>query len=256
MSFKIDISLPNVSKLNNDEYAQFVKGIVKLVYAGTIEKLRVEEELVTAIQENVELLTEASRQSRSTKESGNMAQLDKKRNEILSYLLSSFKVGKKSAIQSQKEAADILLLEFKNYRKVSTLPTRQKSQAVDALIKDLEKPEIRELLTTLGTINAVAPLKEINAKYQELLDVRAEKQLKNSSINVKKVRNETEELYRQLTRVVFAYNIINPSTETKNFISLLTKLIEDTMSANKQRLAQATPNRRGSKDKEKKAVSE
>ena len=173
MSFKIDISLPNVSKLNNDEYAQFVKGIVKLVYAGTIEKLRVEEELVTAIQENVELLTEASRQSRSTKESGNMAQLDKKRNEILSYLLSSFKVGKKSAIQSQKEAADILLLEFKNYRKVSTLPTRQKSQAVDALIKDLEKPEIRELLTTLGTINAVAPLKEINAKYQELLDVRA-----------------------------------------------------------------------------------
>ena len=185
-----------------------------------------------------------------------MAQLDKKRNEILSYLLSSFKVGKKSAIQSQKEAADILLLEFKNYRKVSTLPTRQKSQAVDALIKDLEKPEIRELLTTLGTINAVAPLKEINAKYQELLDVRAEKQLKNSSINVKKVRNETEELYRQLTRVVFAYNIINPSTETKNFISLLTKLIEDTMSANKQRLAQATPNRRGSKNKEKKAVSE
>ena len=149
MSFKIDISLPNVSKLNNDEYAQFVKGIVKLVYAGTIEKLRVEEELVTAIQENVELLTEASRKSRSTKESGNMAQLDKKRNEILSYLLSSFKIGKKSAIQSQKEAADILLLEFKNYRKVSTLPTRQKSQAVDALIKDLEKPEIRELLTTL-----------------------------------------------------------------------------------------------------------
>ena len=121
MSFKIDISLPNVSKLNNDEYAQFVKGIVKLVYAGTIEKLRVEEELVTAIQENVELLTEASRQSRSTKESGNMAQLDKKRNEILSYLLSSFKVGKKSAIQSQKEAADILLLEFKNYRKVSKI---------------------------------------------------------------------------------------------------------------------------------------
>ena len=250
MSFKIDISLPNVSKLNNDEYAQFVKGIVKLVYAGTIEKLRVEEELVTAIQENVELLTEA------TKESGNMAQLDKKRNEILSYLLSSFKIGKKSAIQSQKEAADILLLEFKNYRKVSTLPTRQKSQAVDALIKDLEKPEIRELLTTLGTINAVAPLKEINAKYQELLDVRAEKQLKNSSSDVKKVRKETEELYRQLTRVVFAYNVINPSTETKNFISLLTKLIEDTMSANKQRLAQAIPNRRGSKDKDKKAVSE
>lgn len=36
MSFKIDISLPNVSKLNNDEYAQFIKGVVKLVNTTTV----------------------------------------------------------------------------------------------------------------------------------------------------------------------------------------------------------------------------
>lgn len=39
MSYKIDISLPNVGKLNNDEYAQFIKGVIKLVNTTTPEKL-------------------------------------------------------------------------------------------------------------------------------------------------------------------------------------------------------------------------
>ena len=89
MSFKIDISLPNVSKLNNDEYAQFIKGVVKLVNTTTVEKLGVKPELITAIEKNLDLLTEASRQSRSSKESENINRLDKQRNELLSYLLSS-----------------------------------------------------------------------------------------------------------------------------------------------------------------------
>ena len=105
MSYKIDISLPNVGKLNNDEYAQFIKGVIKLVNTTTPEKLGLKSELVTAIEKNVELLTEASRQSRSSKESENIHRLDKQRNELLSYLLSSFRLGKKSALVAQKEAA-------------------------------------------------------------------------------------------------------------------------------------------------------
>ena len=98
MSYKIDISLPNVGKLNNDEYAQFMKSLIKLVNTTTPEKLGVKKDLVTAIEKNVELLTEASRQSRSSKESENIRRLDKQRNEQLSYLLSSFRLGKKSLL--------------------------------------------------------------------------------------------------------------------------------------------------------------
>ncbi|WP_424652065.1 hypothetical protein [Capnocytophaga gingivalis] len=59
MSYKIDISLPKVGKLNNDEYAQFIKGVVKLVNTTTPEKLGLKSDLVTAIENNLELLTEA-----------------------------------------------------------------------------------------------------------------------------------------------------------------------------------------------------
>ncbi|MDO4880360.1 MAG: DUF6261 family protein [Capnocytophaga sp.] len=244
MNYKVDISLPNAGKLNNDEYAQFMKGVVKLVNATTAEKLGLKPELITAIETNVELLTEASRQSRSSKESANIMQLDKQRNELLSYLLSSFRLGKKSSLATQKEAATILSLEFKSYKSVSALPTRQKSQAIDALVKDLEKPAINAHLQTLGLTHAVAPLKEANRKYQELVDVRAESQLNSKVIKVKQVRKATNDLFKDLARTTFAYHIVSPSQETTTFTNLLNKLIDDTITANKQRLAQALANKK------------
>lgn len=256
MSYKIDISLPNAGKLNNDEYAQFMKGVVKLVNTTTSEKLGVKKDLITAIEKNVELLTEASRQSRSSKESENIRHLDKQRNELLSYLLSSFRLGKKSALVAQREAAQILYLEFKNYKGVTSLPTRQKSQAIDALVKDLEKPTIAAHLNTLGISHSVAPLKEANAKYQELVDVRAENQINTNVINVKKVRKETDVLYKELARFIFANHIVNPSAESTNFNTLFNKLIDDTITANKQRLAQALINKKSAKVVDTKSVSE
>ena len=136
------------------------------------------------------------------------------------------------------------------------MPTRQKSQAIDALVKDLEKPAIAEHLNVLGISHAVAPLKEANAKYQELVDVRAENQISTNVINVKKVRKETDLLYKELARFIFANHIVNPSAETTNFSTLFNKLIDDTIVANKQRLAQSLINKKSAKLSESKSVSE
>lgn len=244
MNFKIDISLPSTSKLNNDEYAQYTKSILKLLETITAEKLGVKEELITSLSKNLDLLTEASRQSRSSKESEKINLLDRKRNELLSYLLSSFKIAKKSSLQAHKESAQTLSLEFKNYKGVSNLPSRQKSQAVDALVKDLEKPHIMAHLTTLGIQHAVSSLKDINQEYQEMINTRAESQISTIIINVNKIRKETDVLYKDILRYAYASHIINSSTETTNFINLFNKLVNDTMNANKQRLAQVLANKK------------
>lgn len=108
----------------------------------------------------------------------------------------------------------------------------------------------------MGVSHSVAPLKEANAKYQELVDVRAENQINTNTINVKKVRKETDTLYKELARFVFANHIVNPSAETANFSTLFNKLIDDTISANKQRLAQALINKKSAKLYESKSASE
>ncbi|GET44846.1 DUF6261 family protein [Capnocytophaga felis] len=243
MSVLMDISLPNLVKLNNDEYAQFIKGAMGLIDENDLDKLAVRKELFTSIQKNLDLLTEASRQTRSSKESENINRLEKQRSELLSYVISSFRLAKKSSMESHKESAQVLVKEFKNYSRVASLPTRQKSQAIDALIKDLEKPEISKHLNALSVSHAVASLKQANTRYQELVGVRAETQATTPLINVKKVRKEAHVLYKELVRFAFSNNVIHPSEESKNFITLLSKLMEDTMNAYKQRLGQLKANK-------------
>lgn len=252
MSTLMDISLPNLSRLNNDEYAQFLKGVIKLVNVATIEKLAIKQELFSAIENNLELLTEASRQSRSSKESENINRLDKQRSELLSYLLSSFRLGKKSSLESHREASSVLVTAFKNYTGVQSLPTRQKSQAIDALLKDLEKPEFSKHLKTLSLLHAVTSLKDANLKYQELIDVRAESQVSTKVINVKQIRKETQRLFKELARFAFSNNVINPSAESANFITLFNKLMDDTIIANKQRLSQTSASKKTTPKEDKK----
>ncbi|MFK8266140.1 DUF6261 family protein [Capnocytophaga cynodegmi] len=252
MSVLMDISLPNLVKLNNDEYAQFIKGVVNLIDESALDKLAVKQELFASIQKNLDLLTEASRQSRSSKESESINRLDKQRTELLSYITSSFRLARKSSMDSHKESAQVLSKEFKNYSGVASLPTRQKSQAIDALLKDLEKAEIAKHLKVLSLSHAVSTLKEVNAKYQELVGVRAETQATTPLINVKKVRKETHLLYRELVRYAFSNNVINPSDESQSFIRLLNKLMDDTMNAYKQRLGQLNANKNTSAKEENK----
>ncbi|MDO4881620.1 MAG: DUF6261 family protein [Capnocytophaga sp.] len=244
MSYKIDIALPGIGKLNNDEYSQFIKGILKLLHPLDKGSLGIKEELITKISTNLDLLTDASRQSRVSKESEEISRLDKERNNLVTYLLSSFKINKKSSLASHKEAAQFLSIEFKNYKGIVTLPYRQKSQAIDSIIKDLEKPLSTKYLHTLGVYHTVSSLKEINLKYQELVDVRAENQVNASMVNVKKIRKETESLYKELIRYAFSYHIINPTTENTTFISLFNKLVNDTMNAYIHRLSQLIPNKK------------
>lgn len=255
MNIKLDISLPSFSRLNNDEYAQFLKSVLKLVETATIEKLAIPSELFYSIKQNVDLLTEASRQSRSSRQSEEIAMLDKQRTEQVSYLLSSFRLGKKSPLEMHKESAKMLLVEFKNYTGVQKLPTRQKSQAIDALLKDLSKPEVVKHLKVLGVSYSVSSLKEINEKYQKLVEVRAENQVSVNVINVKQVRKESLNLYKDLVRYSFAKNTIEPSSESASFIALLNKLMEDTMFANRQRMAIVSSNTKNTTQDKDKEVS-
>lgn len=238
MSNVVEISFPNLTRLNNDEFAQFLKVVVKLVSTATIEKLAIKEELFSSIQTQLDLLTEASRQSRISQESENINRLDKQRSEMLAYLISSFKLERKNPIASRQEAGNALFKEFKNYSGAQTLPTRQKSQAIDAMLKDLEKPENVKHTKTLGLAQVITSLKESNTSYQELVGVRAESQISVPIIKVKEVRKETNALFKELVQFSYANDIINPSAESNAFVRSLNKLFSDTMTAYKQRAGQ------------------
>lgn len=240
----LDIKKVKLEQLNNVEYAHFIKSMLDLVKNVGIEHLNLEEEVYNKLLKCYDDLTEATRQSRYSKETQKINELDKQRSEYIIFLLSAFRFEQKNPLQSKKEAAKILNNAMKNYTGIQSLPFGQKTQTIEGFILDLKNVEYAPYLKILGVENAIKLLTEINEECRKLAAGRSEYQILNGLINSKKIRKEATELYRYLVKCVSGQQIVSQSSESANFINLLNKLITDIMSANKQRLAQIVINKK------------
>ena len=250
MKVVLDIKNIKLEKLNSVEYAHFIKSMLDLVKNVGLEHLNLEQEVYNKLLKYQEYLTEATRQSRYSKETKKINEWDKQRSKYMVYLLSSFKLEQKNPLEIRREAGTILYGALKNYAGIHTLPLGQKTQTIEGFLLDIKKPELAPHLNTLGLGNTVRLLTEANTECYKLTTGRAENQLSNVLINSKKVRKEATELYRYLVKCVSGQHMVSQSEESANFIKLLNKLVSDTMSSNKQRLSQGTSNKKVNKTTE------
>lgn len=246
----IDVKSVKLNQLNNDEYAHFMKSVANLIQNATLEKLSLEENDFEEFQNKLELLTDVVRQTRSSAETKKIVDLDKQRTKMLSFLLSSIKIGRNNIDEVNKESSVLLYNDIKNYYGIQTLPSRQKSNAIDGLLKDLSKSKNVLHINRLRLSEVIIELNKCNQEHQRLVEGRAESQFVNVLPNAKRMRDELNEMYKYFVTCAFASNVVKSSLESLNFIGLLNKLIEDTMGANKQRLSQVSSVKKLDKEKE------
>ncbi len=234
----LDVKPARIEKLNNDEFAQFISSVLTLVEEASLEKLNLKQTLIDTLKRYQDDLTEASRQSRYNEETNKIIELDKQRGRLVVFLLTTFRNERNNVVVSRKEAAFALYNLSKNFSGIQSLPSRQKTQSINAFLKDLSSSVAKQHIDTLGVSEAITSLSDINAECQKLIEGRAENQISLVTINTRTVRKEASKLFRLLTRYASATQLLMKSKESTNFINLLNKLITDTMNANKQRLAQ------------------
>lgn len=225
-----------LARLNNDEYAQFLRSTANLITTASLERLHIEKELFDRFKVGINLLTETTHRTRSSKETKALQVLDKKRNQLVSFLLSSFRLERKSPISLRSEAGLSLYQNTKNYIGAQKSPIRQKSHIIDSLIKELDKPHNARYIQDLGLSSVINDLAKYNSEYQNLTFERAENQVESSGISIVKLRKEVDTIYEDMMTWAFAMSLISPSPEVKNFIVLQNKLIEDTIVSYKLRM--------------------
>ncbi|ATA89439.1 hypothetical protein CGC58_06690 [Capnocytophaga stomatis] len=240
MKTLLEVKSVKFEQLNNDEYAQFMKSVLNLIQNASLEKLSLDQEVYDMLQKHHEDLTEATRQNRFSNETKRITELDKQRCNYLVFLLSSFRFEQKNAIVERKEAASVLHKNMRTYSGIQSLPLRQKSQTIEGFLKDINKPEFEQYVNTLGVRQTITSLAEVNKECQKLIEGRAESQITNTLINTKKVRREATKLYRYLTKCAVSSHTVFQSSESATFITLLNKLVTDTMNAHKLRTLQPT----------------
>ena len=91
MKVVLEIKNIKLEKLNSVEYAHFIKSMLDLVKNVGLEHLNLEQEVYNKLLKYQEYLTEATRQSRYSKETKKINEWDKQRSKYIVYLLSSFK---------------------------------------------------------------------------------------------------------------------------------------------------------------------
>ncbi|MDO4881538.1 MAG: DUF6261 family protein [Capnocytophaga sp.] len=240
MDKMLEIKSVKLDRLSIGEYSQFIKRLIHLVNNATIEKISLDEKLFEQIKKNADLLIEIIGQSYISQETKKLSEIDKERNALIGYLLSTIKLEKKGIEKEKIESATILLDVCKNYNKLQTLPMRTKAQFINSMINDLDKPQNTSHINTLGLSKTITLLHDKNQEYEKLSAGRSENQLANTFVSFKQIKVETNELYKTLVKYAFATYLLNNSPECTNFLNLLNKLIEDTNNANKQRLGQSS----------------
>lgn len=246
----LEIKKINFDLLNSVEYAHFLKNVLDISKGVEIEHLNIEQEVLDKLLKCQEDLTEATRQVRFSSESQKINELDKQRDEYLSFLLSSLRIEQKNPMQQRKEAAKILYKNLKSYLGTQLLPVGQKTQTINGLLVDISKADLKKNITLLGLDHAVTSLTKANENYHKEVAGRSENQLSNVLINSKKVRKEATELYRYLVKCVEGKYIVSQAQETASFITLLNKVVTDAMTANKMRLAQANAAKKAAENTE------
>ena len=238
MGSYLKINPIRLGKFNNAEYTNFMNRTLSQAVAVGIEKIGASEALIDNITANVNKMTEIVAQSRASVETAQIAETDKKADELIVYLMATFRTNLTSPIQAMRNAAETLYLKTKPYVGCQTLPQGQQIQKMRGLLSDLSTADMSAHITTLGLTAVVEELNTITAQYSALIEQRTASQLANKLDAGKTVRLELDEQYDDLVTIAFVTSVATPSEEATDFVVYMNKLIADTETAYNQRMAQ------------------
>lgn len=232
----IKINNISLSKLNNTEYTYFSQQVVGFAYDA--EALHLNPATLASYEVNVQKMTDIVAQSRRADETAEIAEVNKKVNDLITHLLGAIRSAKSSPLAAQRTAGTVLYNATHPYIGMQRLPQRQEVQQARGLLVDLEKLELKQHIKTLGLNEVVITLAETIDSFAALLDSRANTQVIHTLEAGRTVRTVMDVQYNEITTTAFAFSIAQPTEATAAFITSLNKLIDDTKAAYNQRLAQ------------------
>ncbi|MBQ2012935.1 MAG: hemagglutinin, partial [Bacteroidaceae bacterium] len=121
------------------------------------------------------------------------------------------------------------------------LPAVQVTVIIEAMLLDLGKEENAGHVKTLGLDAHVAELADVNARYSSLVASRTQTRAAAVPVTVRKLRDESDALYRYITTLAFCHSVCHPSEATARYIGRLNAIIDETKTAYRQRRAKSKP---------------
>lgn len=245
-----------LSRLNKAEFLGFLTRVMNLLVkirdaqssggdsgypevqseTGDVAELYIDEELLTELQSCLDQLTEMTRETRSNLLTEELAQLDRDRDAILSYIFNTLEKASKLPLATQREAGRILHNALKVYSDIIRLPQTQETVEIRGMLLDLAKETLAPHVETMGLAPYIAELKRINDLFEDKSQTRSD-ETAPSEVKTKEIRKQAGSLYQEIAERAFAANLLHESETTLQFIKDLNRLIDTTIADYNRRRA-------------------
>lgn len=189
----------NLRALRHAEFLQFIKNVLAIIltYDPAVLKVLVQYNALNGIKDTLDDLFATDTGSDITDE---LLQLDNARDRALTGIRDNIKSYLWHHESPKVTAAEKLLANMELYGdKINEMPLQQQTAAVDNMLKDwLEKPDMKEAVTTLGLMDWVQYLQATNETFDQRYVARAKEQSTKMPEAMKKARIEALAAYFKL----------------------------------------------------------
>ena len=173
----------DIHSLNNAEYKNFMERFFKLIPLKAVSgegdrpselRLLGEEENMTSdfvgisdedkatFNADMLLLTDVVNQSRTNDNTALLLNLDKRRDPLVSFIINTTSIGRKSSNPAYAQACISLYNILKPYRGIQNIPMQQETAQIKGMLYDLDKPENKQKITLLHLDDTVSELRNVN----------------------------------------------------------------------------------------------
>ena len=158
-------------------------------------------------------------------ETSKIADKDKERDTLSSYLFEDVKNQTRSPFPEKKEAAEHLMPIINKFQGLQSKSNDVETSEIKSLITDLRSSENVPHCTTLGLDELIALLETSNSEFDALKSGRTTKRTESKLPQSKDVRKQTDELYNKVCKIIEVAVLLAASEDDKkNIIALINEM--------------------------------
>ena len=254
----LKVSGINLARFNKAEFIAFLSRVMSILPGNSddtdvdegsggpqvqsitdgVDSLYIDQDLIDELQGCIDSLTDLNRETRSSVSTQTLAQLDKERDALLSYIFATLSQSLNLPLDEQRESGTILYNALKVYTGAGRLPQTQETYVIKGMLLDMEKDELSPHVEKMGLKPYAEKLKAINEQYEEQSIIR-NRETAPLSETAEDIRARATKLYQELADRAFAANLLHKSDESLEFIEHLNIEIDVAEKAYKRRMAQS-----------------
>ena len=228
----------NLAKFNTAEYVNLMSRVVSQCIALGKEALHYEDTDMQRMQTLLSQLQNNVARSMALAETPELQAMDRERTSLAQYIITNVRNAQNLPIKAKAEAAKALYVVLKPYTGFYANPMLQRTSIIDGMLYDLSQEDNAAHVTTLGLGDCVESLTLTNAKYKVYVEQRTVSRSALRGPESTVLRLEMDALYKYVTTVAFAHNVVTPSEDIDHFIFYVNDILSEVNTSYNQRMAQ------------------